>query len=92
MNIKWVDELPEKAKNISDGRRPSKYDGFAAELRKHPGQWAQWPTESLCVSSRRSTVAAINGPKDRRPNSFQDGKWQAAVRQSILYVRYLGEE
>lgn len=81
------DSLPESAP--LGGRRPKPEEvAFAAQLRDHPGKWAEHPCPPPAASSRQSLVTGIN--HGTRP-AFADGGYRAAVRQGVLYVSYKGE-
>lgn len=84
MEIEFVDELPQpeyRGKGVSTFTRD-----FADGLRKNPGAWGVWP-KKMKLATLRGYASKINAglftalPKD---------EFRAAVRQGVLYVRYVG--
>lgn len=84
-----VDEI-EWAEPPADKRRRD-YTGFADKLRARPGHWAKWPQSYRNTNSVGAIRKNISDGNQRAPVPFREGKWQAVVRSSTLYVRYLGE-
>lgn len=82
LNIEWA-QPPE-------GRRREDFTLFATELRNHPGRWAKWPKEYRNSTSIGAIRKNIADGTERAPVGFREGVWDAVVRNSVLYVRYLG--
>lgn len=73
------------------GRRREDFTAFANELRANPGRWAKWPKlyrNSTSIGAIRKNIA---DGTERAPVGFRDAYWDAVVRNSVLYVRYLGD-
>ncbi|WP_280474806.1 hypothetical protein [Nocardia asiatica] len=81
-------ELPAPIRTNSDEHSERwLIDEFVAALKEHPGLWAKWP-----VDIRVGTVSAYrDGIKKGTLRAFRDGKFDATRRNSVLYVRYVGE-
>lgn len=56
---------------------------FAAALKESPGQWAKYPLD-LAAGSLASRASEI---RCGRANSFRAGRFEAAARDGVLYVR-----
>lgn len=87
INVEWVEELP-PAK--SRGRQ-SRYEEFAAVLRENPQRWAKWPKVYSSPSSAHAMRSNIATGNKGAPPPMRTGKWEAEVREGLLYLRYLGE-
>lgn len=85
--FEFVAELPARVRT-----RPEKYSEsmlvhrFAAASKRRPGEWAKWPgpikpstAHSYCQKIRQGTQ-----------RGFRERGYQAQVRNSVLYVRYVG--
>ena len=83
MNIEWADPPAPRASEL--------YTEFAAALKDNPGRWAKWPRTYTNPTSAGAIRKNIVDGDVRAPVPFRQGRWDAVVRQGILYVRYLGE-
>lgn len=80
--FEFVDELPPR-----DERRPkADMHGFTDALRARPGEWAKWPADLLSAS----VTGYASGIRKGMVATFRGG-FDAAARNGVLYVRYLGE-
>jgi hypothetical protein len=86
MDIEWED--PPARKRSGD----EVYREFAQALRDNPGRWAKWPRTYNNPSSNHALRRNILDGDRRAPNAFRGGKWDAVVRDKILYVKYLGPQ
>ncbi|MFE3059087.1 hypothetical protein [Nocardia sp. NPDC059239] len=59
---------------------------FAQALRSNPGQWAVWPG-SLSPKSVYAIASRINRGQNK---AFPVGEYEAAGREGVVYVRYIG--
>jgi len=86
--FEFMQELPAPIRTNSDEHSERwLIDGFVAALKERPGVWAEWP-----VDIRVGTASAYrDGIKKGTLRAFRDGKFDATRRNSVLYVRYLGE-
>lgn len=82
LDIEWADPPA--------GRRREDFTPFANELRSNPGRWAKWPKEYRNSTSIGAIRKNIADGTERAPVGFREGQWDAVVRNSVLYVRYLG--
>jgi hypothetical protein len=89
-NIQWDEDFVPAPKR---SKRASIYEEFAHELVQRPFTWARWPREYANASSLYALATGINkgGDQNNIPGPFKTGKWEAAVQDNILRVRYLGE-
>lgn len=84
---KFVDDLP-GGRGV---RACGDLSGFAADLRAHPGRWAEaeW-ANALAPSSRHAAAHRINGGLRTAYPELRTG-FEATVRKGVLYVRYVGD-
>ena len=81
MKFEFVDKLPEIGGTGQDRYRV--LVEFAAALLENPGQWAKYPTDIA-----KSSVYVRAGQINRGLiSAFKGGKFEACVRQYVLYVR-----
>ncbi|GAA1450341.1 hypothetical protein ACFP47_10385 [Nesterenkonia lacusekhoensis] len=82
-----ADHLPdgERGKN---SRTSPLWEAVAAECRDNPGAWVMFEIPGRPKTSLDASRTHIKRGKLR---AFQEGAWDAAVRGTVLYVKYLGE-
>lgn len=96
--VVFVDKLPAPARH---GRTPHPIDAQTAQdLRAHPGEWgiypaaAKWPDAGEITP--RVLAQRLHSLKTRIAQSptgvWRGGRYEAVVRDSQLYVRYVGGE
>lgn len=85
MTVNFINELP--SRQPSGGGAPAKYMDFAEALRGNPGKWAEFPKQG---TPRENSVAGIHIRKGNLA-AFRCGGFEAANRNSVLYVRYVGK-
>ena len=81
-NIKFLEELPRP-------NRMSKFSKYFEALRDNPGMWAEYPTKFKNPNSARSARTTIKNAEMREVK--YPGEFDSAVRNGVLYVRYVGE-
>lgn len=85
--FEFVAELPDNSRT-----RPKKYVGsglikwFAAALKCRTGEWAKWPAPIRSSTAHSYSQRILRGVQP----GFCDGRYEAQVRNSVLYVRYVG--
>ena len=65
---------------------------FSNALRARPGDWARYPLSASSASSFRSLAYRINQGGTASPKYLRDdddGCFQAATRDGMLYVRFV---
>ncbi len=84
----WVDEIPELKVLEIGTRKPSdalvKVKLILPFLMTKPGHWAKTNLE-LTTTSATSLAHRIKNGK------LAPGKWDAATREGVLYIKYEGE-
>jgi hypothetical protein len=80
MDIEWAD--PPARTRAGD----EVYVEFAQALRDNPGRWAKWPKTYDNPSSTHAIRRNILDGDRRAPAPFRGGKWDAVVRNKVLYV------
>jgi hypothetical protein len=85
LNLTFIDELPPSGHT---GRKPmSDSERYAAALRRNKGKWAAY-FRTLQPRSAYAMATQIN--KRQNGMALAKGGYEAAVRQQVLYVRYVG--
>ena len=96
--VVFVDKLPAPARH---GRTPHPVDAQTAQdLRANPGEWAIYPTEAKWPDAgeieHRTLLQRLHSLKTRIAQAptgvWRDGRFDAAVRDGQLYVRFVGDE
>lgn len=64
---------------------------LGAALRGRPLAWAKYPRPRKSKSALSHSAWLINSADPRAPRAFRSGGFEAAVRDGVLYVRYVGE-
>ena len=80
-NLEFVNELPPQ----QSPRSPADYDSVAAKLRAD-GRWAKLPAR--LATSYTSTVSINRGIG---PHAFRGGEFEAATRNGVVFLRYIGK-
>lgn len=84
--VEFLDELPVTARK-GGGRKTDKVlVEFADLLKSNPGKWAKYPKDL----SKKSAGTAASTINNRKAASFRDGKYEAATRDGVVYVKYVG--
>jgi hypothetical protein len=87
--FEFVEELPTRIHTPRGGPNERLLlEAFAEALQARPGVWAKWPfmIRPQTVSTYRKRIKYKTMP------AFQSGHYEAADRNSVLYVRYTGTE
>jgi hypothetical protein len=86
--VQFVDTpAPETGKGVK-----LNLSGFAAALKSHPRQWAIYiPRETQSYNTLSAMCSYINKQHVKAPVELREG-FQAAFREGVLYVRYIGGE
>lgn len=61
---------------------------FAGTLRANPGMWSEYPK---CLSENARYQAGTQIRNGNGPVAFRGAKFEAVVRNKVLYVRYIGK-
>lgn len=87
-NFEFVDNIPSRGKG---GRRvdPVLIE-FAEALRDNPGRWAKYPHTPTSQAGASATAHLIRAGHPSAAKPFRGGDFDAAVRQGVLYVRFIG--
>lgn len=86
MRVEFVDELPAKKRAPGPGA-PRKYTEFARLLAERPGEWAVFPKS---FNENQGARAYAYNVKRGVLSDFPRGEFEAAARDGVLYVRYVG--
>lgn len=81
--ITFIDTLP-----ATNAGAPAKYGWFAEALADNPGRWAEFPTQGSAATNGSRKWQIQNG----RTKGFESGRYEATIRKTILYVRYIGDD
>lgn len=96
--VVFVDKLPAPARH---GRTPHPIDAQTAHtLQQHPGEWGIYPTEAKWPDAgeinHRTLQQRLHSLKTRIAHAptgvWRNGRYEAVVRDSQLYIRYTGPE
>lgn len=96
--IVFVDKLPAPARH---GRAPHPIDAQTAHtLRQNPGEWGIYPAEAKWPDAgeidHRTLQQRLHSLKTRIVKAptgvWRNGRYEAAVRDNQLFVRYVGDE
>lgn len=83
-----TDQLPEAARGPGGSKTSELWAAVAEQCRTQPGTWFIFEIPGRSSKSLQSTRSHI---KQGKTFAFKEGKWDAAVRGTVLYVKYLGE-
>lgn len=87
--LAFLKELPAAAR-LRTTATSHEVQEFADALRANPGRWAAYPwSGELTPKSRRSRACDINAGRVTAPRAMRCG-FEAAVRDGVLYIRYVG--
>lgn len=84
---KFVLADPPEADGNGGGNSNPVYEHFAAFLRAHPDQWAEWPHAFYSNERASNTAAAIR----RGSYVALRGGYEVVSRDRVVYVRYTGK-
>jgi hypothetical protein len=84
VKLTFVDELPASKKR----GRVNQSSQLAEKLKAKPMTWARYPAK-LTKSTAYQYASAINVGKGGT-NPLHSGEYRAAVREGVLYLRYIG--
>ena len=82
-----TDQLP-SGNHGRNSRSSPLWEAVAAECRDNHGDWVMFEIPGRPKKSLDSARTHINAGKYR---AFHGGRYEAAVRGTVLYVRYMGE-
>lgn len=85
-DFEFIEELPERRVVTTPGTVKSEFfEKFASALRDNPLAWAKYPTPT---KTYRQIAWGIRNARGPAPMALQTGEFDAAVRNSVLYVRW----
>lgn len=84
---KFVLADPPETDGNGGGNSNPVYEHFAAFLRAHPDQWAEWPHAFYSNERATNTAAAIR----RGSYIALRGGYEVVSRDRVVYVRYTGK-